>query len=130
MASGAPDGIGIVSRELNSATNVTVVNWETADAIAGESSASADIRTVPTGSQESFLKLIIYTAEEEAIHLVVVKRASDSYVFAQKTFVGRGEIDLSGITLSAGESLRLTITNNHTSAVYFYGTLHWISKTV
>lgn len=129
MASGAPDHIGIISRTLDPVTDITVVNWASAS-IAGGATATGTLRTVPAGYQESFLKLVIYSNEDEAIHRVQVRRVSDSYVFAEDSFVLKAVIDLSGMTLGAAEALELSITNNHTSSITFKGTLHWISKTV
>ena len=85
---------------------------------------------VPTGEEHIYQHLTTACDNDTAMHFVDLYRDSDTLVFYTVTMVTTDSAEFPGQAVSAGDVVKLEITNSAAVSVDFFGTLFWVVREV
>ena len=127
MVTGHPDyetfaGRSVAGREVK-AKNFT-------GTIAAGVTGTVTFPTVPTGEEHIYQHLTTACDDNTAMHFVDLFRNSDLLVFYTETMITSFNAEFPGQAVSAGDVVKLEITNNSAVSVDFFGALFWVVRQV
>ena len=127
MVSGHPDWQTWAGR---SAGGEAVTTYSFTGEIASGASGTIDLPIVATGYQNIYQSITISCDDDSAIHNLTLQRISDAWAFFIVNFITGGIYDFPGQAISAGQTVRITITNNAAVAKTFEGTANYVSRKI
>ena len=127
MVIGHPDwetfaGRSVAGREVKAA-NFT-------GTIAAGLTGTVTFTIVPTGEEHIYQHLTVACDNDTAMHFVDFYRNSDLLVFYTETMITSFNAEFPGQAVSAGDVVKLEITNNAAVSVDFFGTIFWVVRQV
>jgi len=127
MTKGYPDyqtwsGRGVLGQNVTS--------YSFSGSVAGESSGYFDLPAVETGYENIYQCIAISCDDDSAIHNLTLSRVSDSWDFFLVNFINGGIFDFPGQRIGAGQTVRVTITNNSASALTFKGSVFYTLRRI
>ena len=125
MTSGHPDWQTWAGR---SAGGENVIVYSFTGAIAAGVTGTVDLPVVATGYQNIYQSITISCNDDSAIHTLDLRRISDDWVFFRLNFITGNIFDFPGQIISAGETVRIYITNNAAVPKTFEGAVNWVSR--
>ena len=89
-----------------------------------------DLPAVPEGYEHVYQCITVSCPDDTAIHDVTLRRISDTWVFFSTYFITGGIFDFPGQAITAGEQVRVLITNNSAGTLYFEEAVNYVIKKV
>ena len=120
MAKGHPD---YQSQEGTAVGGSGIDSYSFTGTINAGTTGSIDVPVVPTGEQHFYQALVVGCPDDTAIHAVDLRRVTDAFVFWSTDFVTGENWVIPGFAFSAGQQLRISITNNSSSNLDFTGAI-------
>ena len=127
MTTGHPDWETFAGRSV-AGRKVKAKNF--AGTIAAGVTGTVTFDTVPTGEEHIYQHLTVACDDDTGMHFVDFFRNSDSLVFYTVTLVRSNNAEFPGQAVSAGDVVKLEITNNAAVSVDFFGTIFWVVREV
>ena len=127
MVSGHPDYQTWSGR---SAGGEDMVSYSFSGAIAAGVTGTIDLPVVAVGYQNIYQNITISCDGDTAIHALTLLRVSDAWVFFRVHFITGGILDFPGQAISAGGTVRITITNNAAVAKTFEGAVNYVTRKI
>ena len=127
MATGHPDYLTWSGR---SGGGSAVISYSFSGAIAGESSGSFDLPVVAALTNNVYQCIAVSCNDDSAIHNITMSRVSDAWVFYEINFITGGILNFPGQEIGAGQTVRVTVTNNSAGALTFEGSVFYVTRSV
>ena len=127
MASGHPDWQTWSGR---SAGGGSMLSYSFTGAIAAGVTGTVDFPVVAAGYENVYQNVTISCNDDTAIHVLTLSRVSDAWLFFRLNFITGGIYDFPGQTITAGEIVRLSLTNNSAVVKTFVGILNYVVRKV
>lgn len=120
MVSGHPDyqtpaGIAVGGSAIDS--------FSFSGAIASAATGTVDVGVVSTGKEKFYQALAITVPDDSSIHTVKLTRIGDGFLWWIQDFITAGNFVVPGFRFSAGQEVRISITNNGASTLTFSGAI-------
>ena len=127
MAVGHPDWMTWAGRSAGAGI-INAKNF--LGSIAAGATGTVTFNAVPTGKEFIYQHLTVACDDDTGMHYVDLYRNSDSFIFYTVTMVMSNNAEFPGLAVSAGDQVKLEITNNAAVAVEFFGSVFWIERDV
>jgi len=127
MAIGHPDWQTWSGR---SAGGESMTSYSFTGAIGAGVSGTIDLPVVAVGYQNIYQNITISCNDDSAIHATDLRRISDAWIFFRLNFITGGIFDFPGQAISAGETVRITVTNNAAAAKTFEGAANYVTRKI
>ena len=127
MVTGHPDWQTWAGRSAGAGV-VTSKNFS--GAIASGATGTVTFAAVAAGKEYIYQHLTIACDDDTAMHYVDLYRNSDLLVFYTVTMITADNAEFPGLAVSAGDEIKLEITNNAAVAVEFFGSVFWIERDI
>jgi len=98
--------------------------------IASGVTGTVTFAAVPMGKEYIYQHLTIASDDDTGMHYVDLYRNSDAKIFYTVTLITSNNAEFPGQAVSAGDQVKLEITNNSAVAVEFIGSLFWIERDI
>jgi len=125
MVSGHPDWQTWSGR---SAGGENMVSYSFSGPIASPGSGTIDLPVVVEGYENIYQFMTISCNDDTAIHTADLRRVSDNWLFFRINFVTGDVYDFPGQAIAAGETVRITVTNNAAVDVTFEGAVNYVTR--
>ncbi len=127
MVSGAPDWQTWAGR---SAAGGTMISYSFSGSIASGDMGYFDLPVVAEGHENIYQNITISCNDDTAIHALNLMQVSDSWVFFRLNFITGGIYDFPGQAISAGETVRVIVTNNSDKTLTFEGAINYVIREI
>lgn len=98
--------------------------------IASPGTGTVTFPAVPAGKEYIYQHLTIACDDDTGMHYVDLYRDSDSKIFYTVTMVMSNNAEFPGQAVSAGDHVKLEVTNNAAVRIELIGTLFWIERDI
>ena len=98
--------------------------------IAAGDTGTINLAAVPAGKEYFYQAVMVSCNDDSCVHYLQLTRISDGWVIFDTYFINYINLDFPGVKISAGEQLRISVTNNSSGALTFPGVIHFTSRSV
>jgi len=127
MTTGHPDWQTWSGR---SAGGGSMLSYSFTGAIGAGADGTIDLPVVAVGFENIYQNVTISCNDDTAIHVLTLSRVSDAWLFFRLNFITGGIYDFPGQAIVAGETVRLTVTNNSAIIKTYVGIVNYVVRKV